>query len=346
MKPYKRFTYKKRLQLEALYNTRTPVRVIAEALGYSKAAIYVEIKKGLYDHRNSDWTYTRKYSADRAEQSARFNRTQGPTLKIAKDREFVRVVEKMLLKEKLSPEAALIEIRKRNIPVTRVCTTTLYSYVKKGLFLHVTAKQLPYRGNRRKKTTEKRPQKSPRYGTSIELRPAEIATRQSFGHWELDSVIGKRAKGETLLVLTERKTRYELIFRAKDKTVNSTRIMLDRLERKLGRDFRRVFRSVTCDNGAEFASPSILEKSRNSNRKRTTFYYCHPYSSYERGSNENQNRIIRRFIPKGVPISHFSDLDLRRTQDYLNNIPRRILGLSTAAEAFQKELDALGIKKF
>ena len=179
------------------------------------------------------------------------------------------------------------------------------------------------------------------FGTSIEFRPKEIDTREDFGHWELDSVIGKATHGNTLLVPTERKTRYEIILRSKDKTTASTARILNRLERLYGKCFRQIFKTITVDNGCELANPEILEKSCVGKGKRTKFYHCHSYSSWERGSNENANRIIRRFIPKGIPISRFSDSDIATVGAYINAIPRAILGNRTAASLFENELSTI-----
>ena len=337
-------TYSTRLRLEALYNAKIPVKEIARQLGYAVSSVYYELKKGFYDHRNTDWTTSRRYSADKGEAAYLFNRTtQRPPLKAESDHAFFRVVEELIVKEKLSPSAALHRIKERGIPVTHVCHTTLYSYIEKGLFLRVTNKQLPYRGNRQKKHRKIRRAKRLSFGTSIELRPKEISTREDFGHWEMDSVIGKAARGNTLLVLTERKTRYEIILRSKDKTAASTARILNRLERLYGKCFRQIFKTITVDNGCEFSNPEILEKSCIYKGKRTKFYYCHSYSSWERGSNENANRIIRRFIPKGIPISRFSDSDIAAVQAYINAIPRAILGNRTAASLFENELSKISL---
>ena len=138
------------------------------------------------------------------------------------------------------------------------------------------------------------------YPKVIEKRPVEIAERNTFGHWEMDSVVGARGVSKkALLVLTERKTRKEIIFLLKDHTSAAVVKALDRLERKLGKKFREIFKSITVDNGSEFADWEGMERSRRSKKKRTKIYYCHPYSSWERGSNENQNKLVRRHIPKG-----------------------------------------------
>ncbi len=118
-----------------------------------------------------------------------------------------------------------------------------------------------------------------------------------------------------MLVFTERKTNYELVFRSKDKTTLSTVRILNRLERLLGASFSKIFRTITCDNGCEFAAPDLLEQSIRHRGKRTHIYYCHPYSSWERGSNEKQNQMLRRYIKKGTRIEDYSDADLKHAEN-------------------------------
>ena len=110
--------------------------------------------------------------------------------------------------------------------------------------------------------------------------------------------------------------------------------------------FKKIFKTITCDNGTEFADWRNIEFSRKGNCIRTTVFYCHPYCSCERGSNENQNRILRRFIKKGVPISCYSDADIANACEYLNDLPRKIFNWSTARERFYEELSLLNISCF
>ena len=121
---------------------------------------------------------------------------------------------------------------------------------------------------------------------------------------------------------------------------------LNYIERKLGvRNFKKIFKSITCDNGTEFSNTMGMEYSPISGKQRTIVYYCHPYCSSERGSNENQNAFIRRFIPKGTPISKYSLTEIKEIQDFINDYPRGIFDYKTSNELFDIELEALGIEK-
>ena len=345
---YTTFTKRKRDQLEALYNAGIPVKRISEELGYSHQAIYHELKRGYYIHRNSDWTETKKYSADKAQMIADINSTaKGAPIKLDRDREFATFVEDMVLKG-YSPGAILLYIKEHGLKFkTKVCRVTLYSYIDKGVFLRISNKNLLRKGTRKKKqTTEKQPKKLPNVEHSIEKRTPEINERTSFGHWEGDSVIGTNKKGETLLVFTERLTRVEIIMRSYDKTAASTVSALNRLERKFGStNFRKIFKSITFDNGTEFSDTEGMEISPYTRKRRTTVYYCHPYCSSERGSNENQNGFIRRFIPKGTAISGYSDTYLQYVQNFINDYPRALFDGENSTKRFKKELRQLNIQK-
>lgn len=342
---YKRMTYTDRLKIEALFNAKVPVKIIVQQLHFHISAIYREIKHGLYKHLNTDYTYSVKYSAYKAQQYTDFNRTgKGAQLKVGNDHKFIRFVENMILNKKYSPDAVLGYIRENKIQFnTNICRVTLYNYIDKGLFPHLTNKNLLMKGKRRKKH-KIRPLKQASYGTSIEKRPSEILKRNSFGHWEMDSVIGKRKKGNTLLVFTERFTRYEIILKSKDKTALSTVKAINNLEKTFGKNtFRKIFRTITCDNGTEFSQFYHMQLSPIDGKQRTSIYYCHPYCSSERGSNENQNRFIRRFIPKSSDIENYTTADICKVQDYINSYPRRIFDYKNSQQLFECELSKLGI---
>ena len=200
----------------------------------------------------------------------------------------------------------------------------------------------PYR--KKKKVKRKKQQIQKRYpkGTSIEERPEKIDNREEVGHWEMDSVVGPQGEGsKTLLVLTERKTRKEIIRRVDNHTSQEVVKTLNRLERDMGeRKFRETFKTITVDNGTEFSDWEGMEKSRRNKKiPRTKIYYCHAYRSCERGSNENQNRMIRRFFPKGTNFDNVSKNAIKEVQKWMNDYPRKILGWLTPDELYNMEIN-------
>lgn len=195
---------------------------------------------------------------------------------------------------------------------------------------------MPNKGVKKKKRRELVIKRAPR-GVSIEKRPIDILERRSFGHWEMDCVCGPT--NNVLLVLTERLTRKEIIMPMKHQRADSVVKCLNSIERRYGARFKSIFKSITVDNGAEFSDYIGLQKSIYGNHgQRTLVYYCHPYSSYERGSNERINREIRRLIPKGSDLSKFSAEDIQYVEDWINDYPRQVLGYNTSRELFAEEL--------
>ena len=130
-----------------------------------------------------------------------------------------------------------------------------------------------------------------------------------------------------------------MIFKMKDKTATSTVSVINSLERKYKTKFSKIFKTITVDNGTEFSACFDLEQSCiRANHQRTMLFYCHPYSSWERGSNENQNAFIRRFIPKGRKIEQYSKQYIQTVADFINDYPRRILGYQSSADLFNLEI--------
>ena len=157
----------------------------------------------------------------------------------------------------------------------------------------------------------------------------------------MDSVESCQGGSNPLLVLTERKTRKEIIIPLRDKTSASVVRALNGIERKVGALFPKIFASITVDNGCEFADAAGMEKKRRGKGKRTEIYYCHPYTPSERGSNENQNGLIRRHIPKGTDLSQVSPREVKQVEEWLNNYPRKMFGFLCSEQLFRAEIAAL-----
>lgn len=343
-KKFEHLSETKRYLIEKFLKRKIPVREIAEEIGVHVSTVYREIKRGQVLQRNSDLTEEYRYCADYAENRYQERlREKGPGLKIGKDRALAEYIEAKILYDDYSPAAVLGEIARDpdlNFSVT-ISEWTLYKYIDMGLFLTLTNKNLPVKGKRTNgHHTVKRLAKAPR-GKSIEQRPAVVGTREAFGHWEMDSVEGPQGAKYRLVVLTERKTRQEIVIRVKDGTAERVVAALDHLERKYGDLFPILFRTITVDNGSEFADVEGLERSCRGEGKRTTVYYCHPYRSSERGSNEKQNQMLRRRFPKGTDFQKVSDGEVEVATGWLNRYPREIFGYASSEELFQEELRKL-----
>ena len=343
MKGFKHLTFHDRLKIEAMDNAGAKAKEIAEKLHVHISTIYRELERGRYEHLNSDYTTEERYSPDIAEQAYRENlAAKGPNLKIGKDHELAAYIEEKIINDGYSPAAIAGEIKVKGKKfATNVCKATIYSYIEKGVFLRLTNKDLPEKGKKKRKYRHVKKAARPSKGESIEKRPEEVARRNTFGNWEMDTVVGKQGTKKALLVLTERLTRHEIVILLKDKTAESVVKAINRLERRCGKLFTKIFRTITVDNGSEFANCAGMEQSCVRKGNRTKVYYCHPYCSSERGSNENQNRMIRRRHPKGTDFGAVSPAQVRKTEEWMNNYPRRIHGYRSAQDMFGECVAAL-----
>ena len=344
-KLFKHLSQNDRIKMETMLNSGHKVVEVAEYLHVHRSTIYREIKRGEYTHRNSDYTEETRYSSDLGHKNHDWNaQGKGRNIKIGNDRPLAEYIEGKIIEDKYSPEAALAAAAESGIEfTTSISVRTLYRYIDKGIFLKLTNKDLPVKGKRKKHNKRVRVQKRASAGESIENRPDEVKDREIFGHWEMDTVKGKQGVTKScMLVLTERKTRDEIIVKLPDQKAASVVEAIDRLERKWGDMFTKVFRSITVDNGVEFSDYEGLERSvLHEGEKRTFAFYCHPYSSWERGSNENNNRLIRRHIPKGEDFDEKQDRDIEYIENWINNYPRGIFGFKTSAQLFEEEIRKL-----
>lgn len=344
-KLFKHLSQNDRIKMETMLNSGHKVVEVAEYLHVHRSTIYREIKRGEYTHRNSDYTEETRYSSDLGQKNHDWNaQGKGRNIKIGNDRPLAEYIEGKIIEDKYSPEAALAAAAESGIEfTTSISVRTLYRYIDKGIFLKLTNKDLPVKGKRKKHNKRVRVQKRASAGESIENRPDEVKDRENFGHWEMDTVKGKQGVTKScMLVLTERKTRDEIIVKLPDQKAASVVEAIDRLERKWGDMFTKVFRSIAVDNGVEFSDYEGLERSvLHEGEKRTFAFYCHPYSSWERGSNENNNRLIRRHIPKGEDFDEKQDRDIEYIENWINNYPRGIFGFKTSAQLFEEEIRKL-----
>lgn len=344
-KLFKHLSQNDRIKMETMLNSGHKVVEVAEYLHVHRSTIYREIKRGEYTHRNSDYTEETRYSSDLGQKNHDWNaQGKGRNIKIGNDRPLAEYIEGKIIEDKYSPEAALAAAAESGIEfTTSISVRTLYRYIDKGIFLKLTNKDLPVKGKRKKHNKKVKVQKRASAGESIENRPDEVKDREIFGHWEMDTVKGKQGVTKScMLVLTERKTRDEIIVKLPDQKAASVVEAIDRLERKWGDMFTKVFRSITVDNGVEFSDYEGLERSvLHEGEKRTFAFYCHPYSSWERGSNENNNRLIRRHIPKGEDFDEKQDRDIEYIENWINNYPRGIFGFKTSAQLFEEEIKKL-----
>jgi len=159
---------------------------------------------------------------------------------------------------------------------------------------------------------------------SIDERPAIVDSRSRIGDWELDTIIGKAHK-QAIVTITERKTRFSLIRKVKFKTAENVSDAIIALLTPM----KKWVKTLTADNGKEFAFHQLIAKALNAK-----FYFAHPYSSWERGLNENTNGLIRQYIPKKTDFKQVSQKQIDTVMEKLNNRPRKCLGFKTPNQVF------------
>ena len=340
---FKQLTYKDRVKIETLYNDEhLNYTQIGNILGKHRTTISRDIKLGLIELETS-YLPVWKYCAEVAQRKNEENETaKGTNLKIGNDIRLANYIEKEIKEEKTSPEVIEYKIKQGEFSTT-LCYKTIYNYIDKEI-LDIKRKDLTY-GKYEKKEENKKEEsdriKPNKEGRTIHDRPKEIETRETIGHWEMDLVEGLKGQKEPyLLVFSERKTRKEIIELIPDKSAKSVGKALDRIERQLGVvKFRETFKTITTDNGAEFRNWETIEKSyTGSKKKRTNQYFADAYSSWQRGTNENINKMIRRFLPKKTSFKGLKQEDVKRIEKWINNYPRKIFKFKTSEEYYQEEM--------
>lgn len=341
------FTYEERIQLEFYLSGTgklpkiTSLLMLGTLLHKHPRTIKREIERGMVEHVFDEGLQTKLvYNADHAEFIARAkDSAKGPDLKLGRDYVLARSIGELVHGMHYSPYAVIAHFNLNGWPTeTRISEKTLYSYIHEGLIPQTTKEDLLLKGKGRRPHGKPRSHKDPALAAKcIVNRPAEIETRSTFGHWEGDTVVGGGGKGpECLFTLTERMTRTEIIRRISSKSMKSVVQAIGSIERELGSDdFRRLFHTVTFDNGGEFHDIDGIEFSSLSRKKRLEAFFAHPYNASERGTNERQNGIIRRFVPKGCAIGDYSKPEVRKVQDWMNNYPRKVLDGQTPASLLE-----------
>ena len=165
-------------------------------------------------------------------------------------------------------------------------------------------------------------------------RPLHIEARRQVGHWECDTVIGASHKG-AVVTMVERKSGYAVMTKVEKKTselVSSA--IVDKLQPMAAR-----VKTLTFDNGKEFAGHAHIDQ-----QLQSTAYFARPFASWERGSNENLNGLLRQYVPKKRAMSTVSDEEIRMIQNRLNNRPRKRLGFKTPAEVFHQSLERVALR--
>lgn len=279
-------SFEDRVVIETLHHEKHSLQYIADYLGFSKTTIFNEV------HRLAGEYHAVKAQTDHEVKLSHRGRKTILTTNL-----------KRLIEEKIKIQKWSIE---QVAHVVRIAYKTIYNWIDQGL-LDINVTDLPDHGIRRKRSKETRGSFS--HGRSIEDCPAEISDHNTSGHFEADTVLPGKRKGQAVATFVERKSRLTIVKRLNGR--DSISIILE-LANQLGDNLK----TLTVDYGKEFANYNLIEEQTG-----VPLYFAHAYSPHERGSNENRNRVLRRFIPKGQPIDEITDDELIQINWYLNSRP-------------------------
>ena len=315
---------------------------IANYLGVDKSTISRELRKRK-SYRfmvRSGRSIEKPYNAVDAQNNYIFKRglSKGE-YKLRKYPKMAKFIEDKIKIDKWAPDVIVGYMRKHKYfdrdGFCEITTPTIYNAIRLGIIkVKITdtrrMKEIP-----EYKYQNKFSLPANKISYSIENRPEEINDRSIFGHFEIDKVIGtSRGKHECLLTITERKTKYEIIFKISSKTAEAVVNKINQIKSFMNKHYNKIFKSYSTDNGSEFSDfLGIIKDSK------TSIYFCHPYCSGEKGTNEKQNSMIRYFIPKKTLIENYSFEEINEIANWMNNYPRKILDYKTPLEALQEEFN-------
>lgn len=315
---YQQLTYEERITLSTLSQQGLSVRNIAQIMKRHPSTLYREFQ------RNRCYVTDGAYRPSKAQRRTRARRSRSRRNKHYSDSDFSTV--RKLLKQKWSPEQIVGHIRRNHLMRRRLSHETIYQYIWRdkanggNLWLHL--RQSSKQRRKRYKAYDSRGRLANK--RHISERPSSVETRKTMGHWEIDTVHG-RGSSHCIVTLLERKTGFVMIGKLNDK---STRSLNKKTIRLINRD-PDAFKTITSDNGTEFHQYKEIE-----DRCDTVFYFATPYHSWERGSNENINGLIRQYLPKTKSMKDITQQQCNNIAAALNSRPRKRFDYKTPEEMY------------
>ena len=306
---YSQLTLNQRYQIQALLKRQLSARQIAIDLGVSNSTISREIKRCPLG----------SYCPEQAHYNLLMKRQN--TAKSSKITPRLILLVELLLRQGFSPEQISGRIKKERRKL-RISLQTIYRWAE----AHNLQEWLPRRGKpyRKRKASEAGAHLIPER-VDIDERPAVVDRRKQIGHWEADTVYGQDSY---LVTLAERVTGLLLVRKVKDKRKETvTKAIV-----KMLKPFKKLCRSITFDNGGEFAGHKALAE-----KLKCKTYFAKPYHSWQRGTNENANGLLRRYYPKGMPLGKVSHAEIEQVQLAINGRPRKRLGYRCPLEVLAKK---------
>lgn len=330
-------TLDERGKIQALHEEGYSIRAIAARIPCAHTTVFYELRRGTPE-RTSNKGRCPKYTAKRGQRVYEANRKRSKKpckIDSSNCEPFIQWMVNQIRTQGWSFDACVGYARLHHLfePSQIPCTKTIYNmlWARK---LPLTIFEAPYILRRKRHRLWNRKNKRIK-GRSIEERPAIVKSGTEIGHWEVDTVVGKRAGREAVIfTAVEKVTRQLIAIRISGRNSNGVNEAMKYLLDMYGHEhFSQVFKTMTADNGPEFQTFSQFECLG------TKIYFTHPYSSWERPQNERHNAMLREFIPKGTSMKPFSEDDILNFADAINQRPRRILGYQMPMELFDNFLD-------
>ncbi|ELP8110014.1 IS30 family transposase [Vibrio vulnificus] len=308
---YQQLTEGRRYQISALLKQGISVTNVARAIGCHRASVYRELNRNTEDDIYCP-QQAHKKSLERKRKAAKY--------KIPSERiEFIR----LLIEHDWSPEQISEVLTASGMPVSH---EWIYQYIADDkvqggkLYRHLRQGHKRYRKGKRTKA------EAIKNAVSIDERPDVVDTRERFGDWEIDTVLGKHGTG-AIVTLLERKSRFFLIQKVDSKSAKD----VAKATIELLRPYKEHVHTITSDNGREFAYHESIADALDAE-----FYFAHPYSSWERGANENANGLLRQYVPKGSNLREIGDDAIQLAMSRINFRPKKCLGFKQPAVIFQE----------
>lgn len=319
---YKHLTQNQRYEIASYLKCNKSQKFIAEQLGVSESCISNELKRNKLKRGG--------YTAQNAQEFANIRKER-----FCNNRRFTKTVKDFvddkLTQEQWSPAQIVGHCNKHKISMVSI--ERIYQYLrqdkKDGGKLYL---QLRHQLKHRKRPVSGK-NEIIKNKKSIETRPEIVLTNEEFGHYEIDLIIGAEGKG-AILTIVERKTKF--LFMEKLKGKNAKELAKSIVNTLL--PYKNAIKTITSDNGTEFAEHQYI-----SQKLACDFYFAHPYSSWERGLNENTNGLIRQYIPKGTYFEKVSKENIKQYQHKINRRPRLTLNFEEPKNLFFKFVNKIAL---
>jgi len=320
MTKYSHLSKEQRYQIEALLTSGLSKKAIANQLGIHRGSVYREISRNAKQQQRGD-----SYQADFAHHLT-LKRKQLRSRYQKRDKAIERRII-WLLKHRWSPEQIVVVCKQRDLPMLSIEAQYLWIYDQKQQGINYTHLLRRHHRKRRKRSLDKQPRSIIKNKVSIDQRPAIVNQQQRVGDMEADLV---KCTNGYLLTITDRKSLFNIIRKIPDKTSTSVQDAL--IEALL--PLKPHIKTITTDNGAEFALHQQIATTL-----KIDWFFAHPYSSWQRGCNENQNGLIRQYASRKTDLNQVSEHTIGQWQKQLNHRPRKKLNFQKPIHFFNQHLN-------